>query len=53
MVQPILNGHNWTLEENIIWTFTDILDLCCDPDLESSKNIFPQDTPAYDSVLSN
>ena len=34
-------------------TFTDILKLCCDPDLERSNLIFPQDTPAYHAVLSN
>ena len=33
--------------------FTDILNLCCDLDLEHSNPIFPQDTPAYDVVLSN
>ena len=31
-------------------TFTDIFYLCCDLDLNP---IFPQDTPAYDAVLSN
>ena len=34
-------------------TFTDISTLCCDLDLENSNSIFPQDTPAYDAVLSN
>ena len=34
-------------------TFTNILNLCCDFDLEHSNLIFPQDTPAYDTVLSN
>ena len=36
-------------------TFTNILNLCCecDPDLERSNPIFPQDTVAYDAVLSN
>ena len=34
-------------------TFTDILNLHCDVDLEHSNPIFPQDTPAYDAVLSN
>ena len=34
-------------------TFTDILNLCCDLDLERSNPIFPQDTQAYDAVLSN
>ena len=34
-------------------TFTDILNLCCDPDLQCSNPIFPQDTQAYDAVLSN
>ena len=36
-------------------TFTNILNLCCDLDLQSSNPIFPQDTPAYvsyDAVLS-
>ena len=28
-------------------TFTNILTLCCDLDLECSNAIFPQDTPAY------
>ena len=40
--------------EDIIWkTFTDILNLYCEPDLEYSNPIFPQDTPAYDALLSN
>ena len=46
-------GNN---SENIIWTgqtFTDISNLCCDLDLESSHPIFQQDTLAYDAVLSN
>ena len=34
-------------------TFTDILNLPCDLDLEHSNPIFPQDTLAYDAVLSN
>ena len=34
-------------------TVTDILNLCCDLDLECSNPIFPQDTLAYDAVLSN
>ena len=33
--------------ENIIWTNTDILTLCCDLDLECSNPIFSQDTLAY------
>ena len=33
-------------------TFTNILNLHCDLDLERSNPIFPQDTPAYDVVLS-
>ena len=32
-------------------TFTDILNLCCDLDLEHSNPIFPQDTLAHDAVL--
>ena len=32
-------------------TFTDILNLYCD--LDHNNPIFPQDTPAYDAVLSN
>ena len=46
-------GNN---SENIIWTgqtFTDISNLCCDLDLESSHPIFQQDTLAYDALLSN
>ena len=43
MVQKISSGQ----------TFTDILNLCCDLDLEHSNPIFPKDTPAYDVVLSN
>ena len=31
--------------------FTDILNICCDLDLEHSNPIFPQDTLAYDAVL--
>ena len=41
VVQKILSGQ----------TFTNILNLCCDLDLERSNPIFPQDTPAYDAVL--
>ena len=39
--------------EDIIQTFTNILNLCCDLNLEHSNPIFPQGTPAYDGVLSN
>ena len=42
MVQKILSGQ----------TFTNILNFCCDLDLEHSNPIFPQDTQAYDAVLS-
>ena len=34
-------------------TFTDILNLCCDIDLERNNPIFAQDAPAYDVVLTN
>ena len=34
-------------------TFTNILNLHCGLDLECNNPIFPQDTPAYDGVLSN
>ena len=35
-------------------TFPDIFNLCCDLDLEYSNLFFsPQDTQAYDAVLSN
>ena len=34
-------------------TFTDILNVCCDLDLECSNPIFQQGTLAYDAVLSN
>ena len=34
-------------------TFINISNLHCDLDLECSNPIFPQDTPAYDAVLSN
>ena len=34
-------------------TFTDILNLRSDFDLESSNLIFPQDTQAFEAVLSN
>ena len=33
--------------------FSHISSLCCDLDLEHSNLIFPQDTPAYDAVLTN
>ena len=33
--------------------FTDIFNLCCDPDLKCSTPIFPQYTLAYDAVLWN
>ena len=40
--------------EDIIRTsFTDNLNHCCDLDLKCSNPIFPQDTLAYDAVLSN
>ena len=42
-VQKMLSGQ----------TFTKILNLHCDLDLEYSNSIFPQDTPAYDALLSN
>ena len=32
-------------------TFTDILNPRCDLDLEHSNQIFPQNTPDYDAVL--
>ena len=34
-------------------TFTDILNLCCDLDLECSNPVFSQDTLSGDPVLSN
>ena len=34
-------------------TFTDILNFCCDLDLERSDPIFSQDTLAYNTVQSN
>ena len=34
-------------------TFTDILNLFCDLDTESSNPIFPQNTLAYNAVLQN
>ena len=43
MVQKISSGQ----------TFTNILNLRCDLDLECSNPIFPQGTLAYDAVLSN
>ena len=43
MIQKISSGQ----------TFTDILNLCCDLDLEYSNPIFQQDTLAYDALLSN
>ena len=33
--------------------FTNIFNLHCDLDLEGSNPILPQDTPAFDAVLSN
>ena len=39
--------------EDTIRTFTNILNLHCDLDHECSNPIFPQDTLAYDAVLSN
>ena len=42
-------GHR----ENIIQTFTNILNLRCDLNLACSNPIFPQDTPAYDASLPN
>ena len=34
-------------------TFTDMLNLCCDLDLECSNPIFQQDTLSYDAILPN
>ena len=39
--------------EDIVQTNINIFNLRCDLDLERSNPIFPQDTPAYDAVLSN
>ena len=36
--------------EDIIWINTDILTLCCDPDLENSKPNFPHDILAHDDA---
>ena len=43
VVQKITSGQ----------TFTDVLNHCCDLDLECSNPFFSQDTLAYDAVLSN
>ena len=40
-------------EDIIGQTFTSILNLHCDLDLECSNQVFPQDTLAYDAVLPN
>ena len=40
-------------EDNTGQIFTDIFNLRCDLDLERSNSIFPQDTLAYNVVLSN
>ena len=40
-------------EDIVRQTFTNILNLCCDLDLEHSNPIFPQNTPVYVAVLSN
>ena len=34
-------------------TFTNLLNLCCDLDLKHSNPLFPQETTAYDDVLSS
>ena len=40
--------------EGISWqTFTNILNLCCNLDIERSNAILPEDTLAYDAVLAN
>ena len=39
--------------EDIVQTNINIFNLRCDLDLERSNPIFPQDTLAYDAVLSN
>ena len=39
--------------EDIIQTFTNILNPCFDLDLECSNQIFPQNTLGYDAVLPN
>ena len=38
---------------DVIQTFTDILNFCCDLDFERSNPIFPQDTLAYDTIPPN
>ena len=46
----------WSVAQKISsrQTFTNILNLCCDVDLERSSPIFcPQNTPASDDVLTN
>ena len=39
--------------EDAVQTFSDILNLCCDLDVEHSNPTFSQDTLAYDHVPSN
>ena len=40
-------------EDIVGLTFTNILNLCYDLDLERSNSMFPQNTLAYDAVLQN
>ena len=39
--------------QNISQTFADLFNLPCDLDLQHSNPTFPQDTQAYNAVLSN
>ena len=39
--------------ENTIWTFTDVLEFCCDLDLEHNNPVTKYNTLACDNVLSN
>ena len=41
------------VQKTLSRTFSNILNLCCDLDLEHRNLISAQDTPAYDVVLSN
>ena len=52
-IANLLTKFSVTQKKSSIQTFTDILNLQWDLDHKHSNHLFPQDTPAYDVVLSN
>ena len=50
---PIRFGNKMCGSEDIVGTFTNTLNLCCDLDLERSNPTFQQDILAPNTVLSS